>query len=91
MDDEVTDGLVCSSIRIRHRGDHGNTRVSGSGGLVNEYDVMMVMDNMSQMYETLVKRIAALKRDVDELRAVRKQEPRTLVRGLDESFMDMHQ
>lgn len=35
---------------------------------MNERDVMMVMDAMSQMFETLVKRIAALERELDELR-----------------------
>ena len=34
---------------------------------------MMVMDTMAQMFETLVKRIAALEREVDELRSVRKK------------------
>lgn len=58
---------------------------------MNEADVMMVMDTMAQMFETLVKRIEDLAREVDELRLERKQAPRELVRGLDESFMDMHQ
>lgn len=58
---------------------------------MNERDVMMVMDAMSQMFETLVNRIAALERELDDLRSARKQVPRPLVRGLDESFMDMHQ
>jgi len=35
---------------------------------------MMVMDTMAQMFETLVKRIAALERELDELKQVRKQE-----------------
>lgn len=35
---------------------------------------MMVMDTMAQMFETLVKRIAALGRELDELKQVRKQE-----------------
>jgi hypothetical protein len=49
---------------------------------------MMVMDTMAQMFETLVKRIAALGRELDDLRVVRAdvvrhtQVPRPLVRGL---------
>lgn len=34
---------------------------------------MMVMDTMAQMFETLVKRIAALEREVDDLRMERKK------------------
>lgn len=40
---------------------------------MNEADVMMVMDTMAQMFETLVKRIAALEREVDDLRMERKK------------------
>ena len=65
---------------------------------MSEVDVMMVMDTMAQMFETLVKRIAALERELDDLRSCacktwqeHTQVPRPLVRGLDESFMDMHQ
>lgn len=41
---------------------------------MNEIDVMMVLDTMAQMFETLVTRIAALERELDELKQVRKQE-----------------
>lgn len=40
---------------------------------MSEVDVMMVMDTMAQMFETLVKRIAALERECDELRLERKK------------------
>lgn len=40
---------------------------------MNEADVMMVMDTMAQMFETLVKRIEDLAREVDELRLERKK------------------
>lgn len=36
---------------------------------MNEIDVMMVLDTMSQMFETLVKRIAAPEREMDDLRS----------------------
>lgn len=38
---------------------------------MSEVDVMMVMDTMAQMFETLVKRIAALGRELDALRLER--------------------
>lgn len=41
---------------------------------MDEYDVMMVMDTMAQMFETLVKRIASLERELDELKAPVKRE-----------------
>jgi hypothetical protein len=41
---------------------------------MSECDVMMVMDTMAQMFETLVKRIETLEREVDELRSRPRKE-----------------
>ena len=42
---------------------------------MNEIDVMMVIDNMSQMFETLVARIETLERELDALRLERVSRP----------------
>jgi hypothetical protein len=41
---------------------------------MDEQSVMMLMDMMSQMFETLVKRIETLERELDGLRSERKQD-----------------
>lgn len=41
---------------------------------MDEYGVMMVMDTMAQMFETLVKRIAALERELDEFKQAHKRD-----------------
>lgn len=55
---------------------------------MSEVDVMLVFDTMSQMFETLVKRIEMLERRLEEACSCRRCEK---VRDLADSFKEMHQ
>lgn len=39
---------------------------------MNEIDVMLVMDQMAQMFETLIKRIEMTEKMIDEMRECRE-------------------